>query len=125
MGRVAGKVALVTGGGSGLGRADCEALAREGATVIVTDVALDAAQRVAGEIAGGAVAFSLDVASEEAWIDVLCELEERFRSLEIPVNTAGMVAVAVVEETRLEQFRRVDPARTATRGEGKACLVKG
>src|SRR3546814_15229579 len=67
MGRVAGKVALVTGGGSGLGRADCEALARGGATVIVTDVALDAAQRAAGEIGGGAVAFSLAVASEQAW----------------------------------------------------------
>src|SRR3546814_17750838 len=88
MGRVAGKVALVTGGGSGLGRADCEALAREGATVIVTDVALDAAQRVAGEIGGGAVAFSLDVASEQAWIDVLREIEERFGRLDILVNNA-------------------------------------
>ena len=108
MGRVAGKVALVTGGGSGLGRADCEALAREGATVIVTDVALDAAQRVAGEIGGGAVAFSLDVASEQAWIDVLREIEERFGRLDILVNNAGVVAMADVEESSLEQFRWVN-----------------
>src|SRR3546814_4553524 len=108
MGRVAGKVALVTGGGSGLGRADCEALAREGATVIVTDVALDAARRVAGEIGGGAVAFSLDVASEQAWIDVLREIEERFGRLDILVNNAGVVAMADVEESSLEQFRWVN-----------------
>src|SRR3546814_3374137 len=107
MGRVAGKVALVTGCGSGLGRADCEALAREGATVIVTDVALDAAQRVAGEIGGGAVAFSLVVASEQAWIDVLREIEERFGRLDILVNNAGVVAMADVEERSLEQLRLV------------------
>lgn len=108
MGRVAGKVALVTGGGSGLGRADCEALAREGATVVVTDVALDAAQRVAGAIGGGAVALALDVASEQAWIDVLREIEERFGRLDILVNNAGVVAMADVEESSLEQFRWVN-----------------
>ena len=108
MGRVAAKVALVTGGGSGLGRADCEALAREGATVVVTDVALDAAQRVAGEIGGGAVALALDVASEQAWIDVLREIEERFGRLDILVNNAGVVAMADVEESSLEQFRWVN-----------------
>src|SRR3546814_13754577 len=90
MGRVAGKVALVTGGGSGLGRADCEALAREGATVIVTDVALDAAQRVAGGIGGGAVAFSLDVASEQAWTDRLRQIEVRSGRSDTTVNPYGV-----------------------------------
>src|SRR3546814_643298 len=108
MGRVAGKVALVTGGGSGLGRADCEALAREGATVIVTDVALDAAQRVAGEIGGGAVAFSLDVASEQAWIDVLREIGTLAAAIGLGLQQwiAGIVVWAVGHSIAVFAARR-------------------
>ena len=105
MGRVSGKVALVTGGGSGLGAADCKVLAREGATVIVTDVAVDAAQRIADGIGNGAVAMTLDVASEAAWKDALAAIEEQFGRLDILVNNAGVVLVADIEETTLERFR--------------------
>lgn len=108
MGRVAGKVALVTGGGSGLGRADCEALAREGAMVVVTDVKIEPAQQVAEEIGNGAVALALDVASEEAWIEVIAAIEQRFGRLDILVNNAGVVAMADVEEETLERFRWVN-----------------
>ena len=107
-GRVAGKIALVTGGGSGLGAADCMALAREGATVIVTDVAIDSAQRVADRIGNGAVALALDVASEEAWIAVIGEVDRRFGRLDILVNNAGIVQMADCEDVTLEQFRRVN-----------------
>ncbi len=105
-GRVAGKVALVTGGGSGLGKADCEALAREGATVIVTDVKLEPAQKVADAIGGAAMA--LDVASEAQWIATIRAIEERFGRLDILVNNAGVVLSADVEGTTLEQFRFVN-----------------
>jgi len=108
MGRVEGKVALVTGGGSGLGAADCEALAREGATVVVTDVRRDAAERVAARIGNGAIALELDVASEEAWIAIMREIERRFGRLDILVNNAGVVLNADVEETTLEQYRWVN-----------------
>jgi len=108
MGRVEGKVALVTGGGSGLGAADCEALAREGATVVVTDVRLDAAQAVADGIGNGAVALALDVASEEGWIAIMQEIGRRFGRLDILVNNAGVVLNADVEETTLEQYRWVN-----------------
>jgi 3(or 17)beta-hydroxysteroid dehydrogenase len=107
-GRVAGKIALVTGGGSGLGAADCVALAREGATVIVTDVALDNAQKVADRIGNGAVAMALDVASEGTWLTVIAEVERRFGRLDILVNNAGIVQMADCEEVTLEQFRRVN-----------------
>jgi 3(or 17)beta-hydroxysteroid dehydrogenase len=105
-GRVAGKVALVTGGGSGLGKADCEALAREGATVIVTDVKLEPAQKVADAIGGAAMV--LDVASEDQWIATIRAIEERFGRLDILVNNAGVVLSADVEGTTLEQFRFVN-----------------
>lgn len=105
-GRVAGKVALVTGGGSGLGKADCEALAREGAVVIVTDVRLEPAQKVADAIGG--VAMALDVASEEQWIATIRAVEDRFGRLDILVNNAGVVLSADVEGTTLDQFRFVN-----------------
>lgn len=108
MGRVAGKIALVTGGGQGLGKADCEVLAREGATVVVTDVALAPAQKVADAIGGGAIALALDVASEQAWIDTIAAIEAKFGRLDILVNNAGVVVVADIEQTSLEQFRWVN-----------------
>ena len=112
MGRLAGKVALVTGGGSGLGAADCEALAAEGARVIVTDVNLAAAQKVAVRIGGEAIALALDVADEAQWIAIYAEIEKRFGALHVLVNNAGVVVNADVEETSLEKFRWVNAIMT-------------
>lgn len=112
MGRLAGKVALVTGGGSGLGAADCEALAAEGARVIVTDVNLAAAQKVADRIGGEAIALKLDVADEAQWIEIYAEIEKRFGGLHVLVNNAGVVVNADVEETSLEKFRWVNAIMT-------------
>lgn len=112
MGRVQGKVALVTGGASGLGAADSAALAREGATVVVTDVNIGSAQKVADEIGNGAIALALDVSSEEQWIAVLAEIESRFGRLDVLVNNAGVVLNADVEDTSLEKFRWVNSIMT-------------
>lgn len=108
MGRVDGKVALITGGGSGLGAADCELLAREGASVIVSDVNLDAARAVADRIGGTAVALVHDVASEEAWVSVIGDIGRRFGRLDILVNNAGVVHMADFEECTLEKYRWVN-----------------
>lgn len=107
MGRVEGKVALVTGGGSGLGAADCRRLAEEGARIAVTDVNLEAAQKVAAQIGDNAIALRHDVASEEDWQAVLAEVERQLGGLHILVNNAGIVVVADPEETTLDQFRKV------------------
>ena len=108
MGRVQGKVALITGGGSGLGAADSEMLAREGATVVVTDVKLETAQAVADRIGNGSIALQLDVSSEEAWIGVMKTIEEKLGRLDILVNNAGVVLSADVEETTLKQYQWVN-----------------
>lgn len=108
MGRVEGKVALVTGGASGLGAADSAALAREGAKVVVTDVNLASAQAVAQSIGGDAIALALDVSSEEQWIGVMAEIEKQFGGLHVLVNNAGVVLNADVEDTSLEKFRWVN-----------------
>ena len=108
MGRVDGKVALVTGGGSGLGAADCELLASEGATVIVSDINLGAAEAVAHRIGGAAVALAHDVASEDSWATVIGEIGRRFARLDILVNNAGVVHMADFEECTLEKYRWVN-----------------
>lgn len=108
MGRVEGKVALVTGGGSGLGKADCLLLAAEGARVVVSDINLAAAQSVASEIGSNAIAVQHDVASEDAWKSTIATTEATFGRLDILVNNAGVVVLADPEETTLEQFRKAN-----------------
>ena len=86
MDRVKAKVALVTGGASGIGRASATLLAKEGAVVVVTDVQDDQGKDCAAAIkkAGGdAIFLHHDVASEDAWIGVVAEIRSRFGKLHI------------------------------------------
>jgi 3(or 17)beta-hydroxysteroid dehydrogenase len=87
----------------GLGKADCEALAREGAKVIVTDREVELAHKVADAIGGDAMA--LDVTSEEQWIEVMRAVEERHGGLDILVNNAGNVIFESIEECSLAHFK--------------------
>lgn len=112
MGRVAGKVCLVTGASMGLGRADALALAAEGARVVMADVAEDAGETAAADIratTGADVIFVRhDVTSEESWARLIAGIEARFGRLDVLVNNAGTVVVADVETTSLEQYRKVN-----------------
>jgi 3(or 17)beta-hydroxysteroid dehydrogenase len=102
-GRVEGKIALVTGAAMGLGKADCERLASEGAKVIVTDREAELAHRLADEIGGDAMA--LDVTSEQHWIDVMTAVKERHGGLDILVNNAGNVLFENIEDCSLDHFK--------------------
>jgi 3(or 17)beta-hydroxysteroid dehydrogenase len=109
MGRVAGKVCLVTGAASGLGRADAILLAREGAAVVVTDVDARAGAAVAASIeaAGGQACFlPLDVADPGAWRRVADEIARRHGVLHVLVNNAGIAIAEDPERCTLESFRR-------------------
>jgi NAD(P)-dependent dehydrogenase (short-subunit alcohol dehydrogenase family) len=87
---LAGQVALVTGAGSGIGEACAKALAAAGARVVVSDIAADAAQRVAAEIGVAAVACATDVAAEGQCDAMVALALERFGRLDIAVNNAGV-----------------------------------
>jgi len=102
-GRLEGRVALVTGGAMGLGKADCELLASEGAIVIVTDRESELAHQVADAIGGDALA--LDVTSEEQWQEVMRAVKERHGGLDILVNNAGNVIFENIEECPLDHFK--------------------
>ncbi len=108
MGRVNGKVALITGAGMGLGRAAALLLAREGACVVITDVKEKEGRETADAIveAGGEAMFvRQDVASEEDWKDVVASTLRRFGKLDILVNNAGVLFAASVVDTSLDQWR--------------------
>jgi len=107
MGRVQGKVALVTGGASGLGKATATALVREGAKVVVADVNEAGAKQLAGELGGAALALRLDVTSEADWQRAIAETVRAFGGLHVLVNNAGIVVVRSVEDTSVEDLRRV------------------
>ena len=110
-GRVAGKIALVTGGGSGLGRAISELLAREGARVAVTDIDEAAAQETAGSIntetPGAAIVVAHDVTEAAAWSAALERSVAEFGGLHILVNNAGIAEGGSIEDTDYETWRRV------------------
>ncbi len=108
MGRVAGKVAIVTGAASGMGKADAELLAREGASVVVADLNETDGQAVADSIGEAAVFMRLDVTDEENWRSVVKATLERFGRLDILVNNAGMIALGTVVDTDLDSWRRIN-----------------
>ncbi len=109
MGRVQGKVALVTGGASGIGRASALMLGKEGATVIVTDVQDDLGKDTAAKIkqAGSdAIYLHQDVTSEDGWIGVIGEIKARFGRLDVLVNNAGIAIAGPVTAMSLADWRR-------------------
>lgn len=107
MGRVDGKIALVTGGASGLGKASALMLAREGARVAVTDINEEGARAVAETIGEAAIALRHDVTSEADWQGALAASVERFGGLNVLVNNAGIALTKDVEETTFEEWRKV------------------
>ena len=111
-GRVAGKVALITGAAGGLGQAMARMLAREGARVAVTDRELDGAQALAESInadhPGAAFAFRHDVTEEDEWASVVDRTVAAMGGLSILINNAGIGGELVwAEQDTLENWRRV------------------
>ncbi|HIG42514.1 MAG: SDR family oxidoreductase [bacterium] len=106
MGRLDGKVALITGGSMGLGEADARLFKSEGAQVVIADINAEAGENVAKEI--DATYIPLDVTSEEQWAGVIETIKGQFGRLDILVNNAGIVEVGNILTTSTDAWRRVN-----------------
>lgn len=109
MGRVDGKVAIVTGAAGGMGKADALLLAKEGAKVAISDLQEDKIQEVVREITesgGEAIGFKHDVASEEDWIRVVNETAAKFGKIDVLVNNAGISTATPFMELTTEAWEK-------------------
>jgi NAD(P)-dependent dehydrogenase (short-subunit alcohol dehydrogenase family) len=106
VGRLEGKIAHITGGGSGLGDAMAHLFAREGARVVVSDVKPDAAKRVAESVVasgGDAIALVGDVSSREQCEALIADTVEKMGGIDILVNSAGVTPRYAPEEWDFEK----------------------
>jgi 3(or 17)beta-hydroxysteroid dehydrogenase len=103
--RVRDKVVLITGGGSGIGRASAIALAREGARVVVTDRNGEAAERVAVELGAPHVSRTLDVTDEAAWAAIVDDVVTSYGRLDVLVASAGVGVLGDIEHASIAEFR--------------------
>ena len=109
MNRVKDKVALVTGGASGIGKECARLLAKEGAKVVVTDINEDEGKKVAEDInssSSNAIFLKHDVSKEENWKRVIGQTLRKFGKLDVLVNNAGIGLEGMkVETTSLQEWR--------------------
>jgi 3alpha(or 20beta)-hydroxysteroid dehydrogenase len=107
MGRLVGKVALVSGAARGMGRAEALLFAREGARVVVADVLDEEGARVAAEIGDAARFQHLDVTREADWTAAVAATTAAFGRLDVLVNNAGIVIPSLLRDLSLESYQRV------------------
>jgi NAD(P)-dependent dehydrogenase (short-subunit alcohol dehydrogenase family) len=105
---LAGKTALVTGGGGGIGAGIAEAFVEKGMKVVITDINLDYAKAEAERIGGGALALQHDVTSLDSWAAVKKAAQDAFGSVEVLCNNAGISQqFKMLDEVSPEEFDRL------------------
>src|SRR5215216_5621736 len=107
MGRLDGKVAIVTGGARGQGASEVRLFAAEGAKVVAADVRVDAGEALAAEVGPDVAFVALDVADEVAWEATVAMTLERFGGLDVLVNNAGIGHTAPFAQHTLADYERV------------------
>lgn len=106
MGRLDGKVAVITGGAGGMGQKHAEYFIREGAKVVIADLESSEGKSFAETLGDQTVFIPLDVTKEEDWKNLVNETEDKFGPISVLVNNAGIVETKSIEELTLEEYRR-------------------
>lgn len=107
MNRLTGKSALITGAARGIGRGFAEAYIREGATVAIADVNLEAAQATAAEIGAGAYAVEMDVSRQESIDAAIAAVVRQAGTLDILINNAALFDAAPIVDITRESYDRL------------------
>ncbi len=107
MGRLDGKVALITGGARGMGESHARGVIAEGGSVVIGDVLDDLGQELAEKLGSNAIYVHLDVTSAEDWDRAVAKAVEAFGRLNVLVNNAGILTVAPIREFTDEQWDRI------------------
>ncbi len=105
--KLEGKVAIVTGAGSGMGAEEARMMAAEGAKVVVTDINVESARKVAQDIGDSAIYLEQDVADEAGWTRVVEATLAQFGKIDILVNNAGMTRSEKLQDTDAAFMRRM------------------
>ncbi len=107
MGRLEGKVALITGAAGGTGSVLARVFVEEGASVVLGDIRSDEGRALASDLGSRAAFVELDVTCEDEWEKATQEAEQRFDGLDILVNNAAILLLAAIEDTGPEDFSRI------------------
>ncbi len=105
MGQLDGKVALITGGARGMGKAHVRRFVAEGAKVVFGDLLEEEGAKLAGEFDGEALFIRMNVTSPEDWRAAVALAVESFGKLDVLVNNAGVIRVKNIEDMELEEFQ--------------------
>lgn len=110
MGRLSNKVAIITGGASGLGEVTARRMVENDAKVVIADLNEELGNKVADDInkdgEGKALFVKLDVTSEEGWKDAVQKTIDEFGRLDVLVNSAGISIAKTVEDSTIDDFRK-------------------
>ncbi|MBL4868959.1 MAG: glucose 1-dehydrogenase [Pseudomonadales bacterium] len=107
MGKLEGKVAIVTGGARGQGAAEAELFIKQGAKVVITDVLEKEGKELAAKLGKDVLFLQQDVTEEESWVSVVKMTEEHFGKVDILINNAGIIRMAPLAMTSLDDYMAV------------------
>ncbi len=107
MGKLDGKVALITGAARGQGEAEARLFVAEGAKVVLGDVLDEQGKQVADSLGASAVYVHHDVANEESWRSAIGVATSKFGKLDVLLNNAGILHVAVIAQIELADYMRI------------------
>src|SRR5438477_3437530 len=107
MGRLDGKVAIVTGGSRGVGAATARAFVAEGAHVVIADIADERNEKLAVDLGDECVAVHCDVSEEGDWANLVSTTVDRFGRVDVLANVAAAIYLGLIVDTPVDEYLRV------------------